>query len=129
MYGFSSPKLWRSKAIQAVPASNGLACTHDTHSPFGRPRMLATTLVHCLPPSRVTCRLPSSVPTQIRPARFGDSLIEKIVSCISAYELSTVTPPDSSCFCCSGLLVVRSGEMRCQVLPWSLDLNRNCAPM
>ena len=31
------------------------------------------TLVQCLPPSRVICRLPSSVPAQITPACTGDS--------------------------------------------------------
>jgi len=33
--------------------------------------------------------------------------------------------PDSSCFCFSGSLVVRSGEIRSQVCPWSRDRNRN----
>ncbi len=85
-------------------------------------------MVHVLPASRVSCKLPSSVPTQMVFAFFGDSLIEKIVVCISADELSTVTPPDCSCFCFSGSFVVRSGEMRSQVSPRSLDRNKNCAP-
>jgi hypothetical protein len=37
------------------------------------PRTLATTFFHVLPPSRVTCTLPSSVPTQTTEAFFGDS--------------------------------------------------------
>src|SRR6266566_3597138 len=44
-----------------------------------------------------------------------------MVVCSSAEELSTVTPPDSSCFCFSLSLVVRSGEMRSQVLPRSRE--------
>src|SRR6059036_3272674 len=99
-----------------------------TQAFFGRPLMLAVRFFQFLPPSRVTCTLPSSVPTQIRFGFFGDSQIEKIVVCISAEELSTVIPPDCSCFCFSGSFVVRSGEMRSQVSPRLRDRNRNCEP-
>jgi hypothetical protein len=47
----------------------------------------------------------------------GDSLMEYSVVCISAAELSTVMPPDSSCFCFCGSFVVRSGEILSQVCP------------
>ena len=90
--------------------------------------MFAATLVQVLPPSRVTCTLPSSVPTQITSRFFGDSAIAKIVQWFSAVELSRVSPPDSSCFCLAGSLVVRSGEMRSQESPRSRERNRNCAP-
>jgi hypothetical protein len=55
--------------------------------------------------------VPVVVPTQITFASRGDSEIEKIVVCISAAELSTVMPPDSSCFCFSGSFV--SGREKC----------------
>ena len=51
-----------------------------------------------------------------------------MVVCISADELSTVTPPDCSCFCFSGSLVVRSGEIRSQLCPLSPERKRNWAP-
>src|ERR1041385_6840118 len=100
-----------------------------THGLGGRPLMLPTTFFQLLPESRVTCTLPSSVPTQIRFGSFGDSLMLTIVVCISADELSTVMPPDSSCFCFCGSFVERSGEMRSQLSPWSRLRKRNCEPM
>ena len=42
---------------------------------FGMPAMFAVRLVHVLPPSRVSCTLPSSVPTQTTSRFFGDSQI------------------------------------------------------
>src|SRR5215471_5789214 len=100
----------------------------ETHVCFGRPGTLAATFCHDLPPSRVSCRLPSSVPAQITLAFLGDSLIVKIVQWFSALELSTESPPDSSCFSLLGSFVVRSGEMRVQVSPRSVERSRNCAP-
>ena len=61
---------------EIIPGAKRLASTQFTQLFFGKPRTLATTFSHCCPPSRVSCRLPSSVPTQIRPAVSGDSLIE-----------------------------------------------------
>src|SRR3954453_23601535 len=127
-YGFMSPNVCRSKVAYAVASSQCPGSTLETQAFFGRPAMLATTFVHDLPPSRVACTLPSSVPTQITLLFFGDSAMAKIVVCISAEELSTVTPPDCSCFCFSGSFVVRSGEMRSHVWPWSFERNRNCEP-
>ena len=51
-----------------------------------------------------------------------------MVVCISADELSTVTPPDCSCFCFSGSFVDRSGEMRSHESPRSRERKRNCEP-
>src|SRR5205085_5660094 len=51
-----------------------------------------------------------------------------MVVCVSASELSTVTPPDSSCFCFSGSFVVRSGEMRSHDWPPLGDRYRYCEP-
>ena len=126
-HGVTSPYQWKSNVAYAVAGSNRLGSTQVTHGPFGKPG--TTTFVQCAPPSRVTCTLPSSVPTQTVFASSGDSLITLIVVFDSADELSTVMPPDSSCFCFSGSLVVRSGEIRCQVSPWSVERKRNCAPM
>src|SRR6266705_2033245 len=124
-----SPNVCASKVANAVPSLKCPASIEVTHAFLGRPLILLTTFFQVLPPSRVTCMLPSSVPTQIRFGFFGDSQIEKIVVCISAEELSTVMPPDSSCFCFSGSLVVRSGEILSQLCPWSRDRNKYWAPM
>src|SRR5206468_7348295 len=109
----------------ATAGSKRLASTHETHDLGGRAGTFFATLVQVFPPSLVSWRLPSSVPTQITFPFLGDSLIEKMLVCISADELSTVMPPDSSCFCFSGSLVVRSGEMRSQVSPRFFERKRN----
>src|SRR5919202_767702 len=70
--GVMSPNVCRSNAAYAVPGSRRLASTHDTQLAFGRPGTLPTTLVQCPPPSRVSCTLPSSVPTQMVFASRGD---------------------------------------------------------
>ncbi len=124
-----SPNVWRSNVAYAVPLSWRLAAIELTHDALGSPATLAVKSVQLFPPSRVSCTLPSSVPTQTMFASSGDSLMEKMVVCISADELSTVMPPDCSCFCFSGSLLVRSGEMRSQVSPRSRERKRNCAPM
>jgi hypothetical protein len=46
------------------------------HEPGSTPVSPLFTLVQLLPPSRVSCRLPSSVPTQITEGSSGDSAIE-----------------------------------------------------
>ena len=74
------------------------------------------TLLHVLPPSRVTCTLPSSVPTQMTFESSGDGAIVMIVQWNSAAVLSTtIGPPELSCF--FGSFVVRSGEMTCHDMP------------
>src|SRR5438477_5406557 len=100
----------------------------DTQVQRGRPATFFATLVQLFPPSRVTCTLPSSVPTQIRSAFFGDSQIVKRVQWFSALELSTERPPDSPCLSLAGSWVLRSGEMRSQLSPRSRERNRNWAP-
>src|SRR5258708_22668679 len=127
-HGVMSPNVCRSNVAYAVPGSKRLASTQVTQLAFGKPGTLPTTFVQCAPPSRVSCTFPSSVPTQIVFASSGDSLITTMVVCISAEELSTVMPPDSSCRCFSGSLVVRSGDMRSQVSPRALEPQTNCAP-
>src|SRR4051812_17115929 len=123
-----SPVWWPSKVAKAVPSSKWPASTQETQVPLGRPVTLGATFVHVLPPSRVTWRLPSSVPAQITWAFFGDSLIVKIVVWFSAEELSTVRPPDLPCCCFLGSLVERSGEIFSQESPRSRERKRNCEP-
>src|SRR5262245_26142307 len=112
-----SPNVCRSKEAYAVPSLECPASIDVTQAFLGKSLMLLTRFFQVLPPSRVSCTFPSSVPTQIRLGFLGDSQIEKIVVCISAEELSTVMPPDCSCFCFSGSLVERSREMRSHVWP------------
>ena len=57
-----------------MPSSKRLASTVDTQEFFASPPTLPTTFVQVLPPSRVICTLPSSVPTQMICPFFGDSL-------------------------------------------------------
>ena len=94
----------------------------------GTPGSFFPTLVQDFPPSRVSWMFPSSVPTHTTSWFLGDSQMVKMVQWFSADELSTERPPDSACFCLTGSLVVRSGEMRSQVSPRSRVRNRNCAP-
>ena len=110
------------------PRRSGPASTELTQVFFGSPGTLPATFVHVLPPSRVTWTLPSSVPTQMTLRFFGDSEMTKMVQWFSAVESSSVNPPDSCCFCFSGSLVVRSGEIRSHDSPLSRERNRNCAP-
>src|ERR1043165_1021264 len=84
------------------------------------------TLDQFLPPSRVICTRPSSLPVQIVPACTGDSVSVKIVSEYSTLLVSFVIgPPDDACFDLS--LRVRSGLMICQLLPSSVDLKSTLA--
>src|SRR5258706_16041562 len=106
-----SPNVCKSNVAYAEPSLKCPASIEVTHAFFGNPGTLPTTFFQVFPPSRVTCRLPSSVPTHTIFGFLGDSEMEKIVVCISAEELSTVTPPECSCCCFIGLLVVKSGEM------------------
>src|SRR5688572_21509713 len=89
--------------------------------------MLTEVLVQVVPASVENCKLPSSVPTQIKFSSNGDSAMVKIVQWFSAEVLSSLNPPPSSCFCFFLSLVVRSPEMRFQLLPWSVDLYNYCA--
>ena len=89
--------------------------------------MFGATLVHVLPPSRVICTLPSSVPAQITFASRGLSAIEMIVQWNSARVLSVeIGPPLERCFDLS--LVDRSGLMVVQVSPRSFVLNSTLPP-
>ncbi len=78
-------------------------------------------MVQVAPPSRVTCTLPSSVPTQMTSGSIGDWEIEVVEPCVSAPELSGVRPPLSpSTF--SGSSLERSGLMIDHVSPLSVVL-------
>src|SRR6185503_12687788 len=120
-----SPNVCTSNVAYAVPVSKCPASIDETQAFLGKPLMFAVRFFQVFPPSRVNCTFPSSVPTQIKFESLGDSQIEKIVVCISADELSTVIPPDCSCFCFSASLVVRSDEMRSHVWPRSRERKRN----
>ena len=83
---------------------------------------LSEVLVQVVPPFVVYCKLPSSVPIQIIFSSKDDSAIVKMVQWFSAEVLSALNPPLSSCACFFLSLVVKSGEIRLQFLPWSIDL-------
>ncbi len=99
-----------------------------THVLSGTPRMRSMTLVQVAPPSRVTCTLPSSVPTQITPRSTGLGAMVMMVVWFSAPVASRVSPPLSPARCFSGSFVVRSGEMISHVFPPSLVLCTNWLP-
>src|SRR5262245_38855847 len=65
---------WPSNVAYAVPSLWREATTRLAYVPFGTPFTLSATFFHVLPPSRVTCRLPSSVPAHSRSLFVGDSL-------------------------------------------------------
>src|SRR3569833_3183246 len=96
--------------------------------------MLAATLVKCSPPSMLSCRFPSSVPTQLTPGLAGDSAI------IVMSELVEMPPFFSSIGALPGTprieksgvkrfnCFVRSLGFTHQLSPRSFDLKKYCAP-
>src|SRR5437867_10394532 len=111
----------------AVPASTADAEIDEIHEERGAPATFGATFVQCPPPSRVNCRLPSSVPAQMTFGSRGLSAIARIVQCVSARVLSGVIgPPLGFCFVLS--FVVRSGLIGVQVVPRSVVLNRTLPP-
>src|SRR6185437_3309541 len=94
----------------------------------------AATLVKCSPPSMLSWRLPSSVPTQITPGRAGDSAIivmSELVEMPSFFSsigavpgtprMEKSGPKRFNCF-------VRSVGFTHQLSPRSVDLKKYCAP-
>ncbi len=126
--GARSPDRCPSAVAKAARRSCGEASTQLIQVPVGRPGRFAATLVHRRPSSAVTCRLPSSVPTHTVFASRGDSLIVKTVQWFSAVVLSSVRPPDCSCFSLAGSFVVRSPDRRRQVSPRSVERCTYCEP-
>src|ERR1051325_5427334 len=92
----------------------------------GRLGMFFVTLVHVLPPSRVSWTRPSLVPAQITPACFGDSAIANTTPAYSTPMLSPVSPPENPMRDLS--LRVRSGLMIFHVCPWSVVTCTNWLP-
>src|SRR5437899_490778 len=88
--------------------------------------MFLVTLVHDLPPSRVSCTWPSFVPAQISPFSFGDSVIAITTGKYSTPMLSGVRPPEICCLLLS--FVVKSGLIVFQVMPPSLLMWTNWLP-
>src|SRR5690349_7976315 len=86
-----------SKRDGSIELTQVWAGIPDAATPFD-------TFFQVLPPSRVTCRFPSSVPTQIVFASSGLSVMVKMVQWFSADVLSALRPPLSSCFCFALLL-------------------------
>src|SRR3982751_3972130 len=97
------------------------------HAFGARPPMFFTTLVQVFPPSRVTCTLPSSVPTQITLGSTIDGAMVRMVQWNSAAVLSvTIGSPEDFCLFLS--LVVRSGLMISHDCPWLVDLKTTSPP-
>src|SRR6185436_10269632 len=100
--------------------------TRDTCVSLGNPGTLSTTFFQVLPPSRVTCRLPSLVPTQMIPGTAGDSPIVTMLlndaapSCFDAIGAVPETPRIGRSF--RPMFFVRSGDA-IQVSPRSYDRN------
>src|SRR5215813_8825912 len=100
-------------------------------APCGRPGRFLPTSVNVRPPSRLTCRLPSSVPAHTTPGITGDSLTAMMVlyadkpSFLDSCDLSpptpmTVTLHRSTC-------LVRSA-LATHDVPRSYDLNSRLPP-
>src|SRR5690348_171716 len=92
--------------------------------------MLPITFVKFSPPSSLTCRLPSSVPTQITPVRDGDSrtcvaveLVE-YPSCLDAIGLSPATPMIGISGAQRLMFLVRSWVFITHVSPRFVDLKK-----
>src|SRR5207249_11754540 len=93
----------------------------------GAPAMFGATLFQCAPPSRVICRLPSSVPAQMTFASRGLSAIEMMVQWVSARVLSELIGPPLG-FCLDLSFVVRSGLIAAHVVPRSRVRNSTLPP-
>src|SRR5580765_6927806 len=106
--GAKSPSMWPSAVTKQVAASCGDGATYEIHVHGFTPGSALHVFDHVLPPSRVTWRLPSSVPTQTMFGSFGDSPMAYTVQWFSAFELSIERPPDLSCWSFAGSFVVRS---------------------
>src|SRR5262249_35273991 len=108
------------------------ATTRLTYVPFGTPFTLSATFFHVLPPSRVTCRLPSSVPAHSRSLFVGDSLTVVMhghactPSCRDSVYLSGTRPMID--FLSRSSPLVRSLPRRAQESPRSVDLKRKLPP-
>jgi len=89
-------------------------------SPLRQVRDIRSSITPVLPPSRVTCARPSSVPTQIVFGSTGEIDIERIAPTVSApLRSSQIGPPLLCCLVLS--FRVRSGLMDFQLLPPSLE--------
>src|SRR5947209_1744199 len=94
----------------------------------GKPDMLAVTFVQDLPPSRVTCTTPSSVPTQMVLGSTGESDMERIAPTVSApLRSSKIGPPLETCLVLSWR--VRSGLIGVQCAPASVERNNTLPQM
>src|SRR5260370_14036719 len=84
-------------------------------------------LIQLFPPSRVTWKSPSSVPTQITSGSVSAIVIEMIAPYVSAPERSySMGPPLTFCLLLS--FRVRSGLIVSQCAPPSRDRNRTFPP-
>src|SRR3954452_14521630 len=88
----------------------------------GRPGRFLPTSVKVMPPSRLTCRLPSSVPAQTTPGITGDSEIEMIVlyDTTPSFFESWVTVPGTPIIATvlRSTFFVRASVLATQVSPW-----------
>src|SRR5689334_408614 len=100
-------------------------------APWGRPVRFLPTSVNVRPPSRLTCRLPSSVPAQTTPGITGDSLTAMMVlyaespSFLESCDLSPATPITVTLH--RSTCLVRSG-LSTHDVPRSYDLNNRLPP-
>src|SRR6185436_17261380 len=98
---------------------------------FGTPGTLSTTFFHVMPPSRLTWRLPSFVPTQTMPGTTGDSLIVMMLlyaAAPSCFEAIGAVPGTSMIGrSLRPMLRVRSSDIT-HVVPRSIDVNSRSPP-
>src|SRR5688572_4525534 len=131
MYGLWSSVRWASNETYAVVPSKCDASTRETCVSFGTPFTFPATFFHVAPPSRLTCTLPSLVPTQRTPGTTDDSLIVTMLlydaapSCFEAIGAVPGTPMIGRSL--RPMLFVRSGEA-VQVSPRSYERNSRSAP-
>src|SRR5829696_9775184 len=98
----------------AVPASKCPASTREMCPSLGAPGIFSITFFHVAPPSRLTCTLPSLVPTQRIPGTTYDSLIVTMLlydaapSCLEAIGALPSTPMIGRSF--RAMLGVRYGD-------------------
>src|SRR3954453_4057577 len=97
----------------------------------GSPGRFLPTSVNVSPPSRLTCRFPSSVPAHTTPGITGDSAIETMVlyDTTPSFFESCVTVPGAPIIATvlRSIFFVRS-SLATHVSPWLYDLNSRLPP-
>src|SRR5581483_10188520 len=94
----------------------------------GSPGRFLPTSTNVDPPSRLSCRFPSSVPAQTTPGRTGDSMIVMYETTPSFFESCVTLPGTPSSETVLRLTFFVRSSLATYVSPWLYDLNSRLPP-